>query len=191
MADRLTQCFASRWGIVLAGAVIGVLAPLLQTLGNPANMGICVACFERDIAGALGLHRAAAVQYIRPAVVGFVLGAMLAAYAFPEFRARAGAAPIVRFVLGVFAMVGALAFLGCPGSPIAGLSGWLPGLWMKQRRREPHEHGMSWVGWTRPTRATAITRGRIQRSSKRGKGSCRLKGQPVRGVTRREWDEQP
>ncbi len=114
MSEKLTRFFASRWGIILAGAVIGLLAPLLQKWGNPPNMGICVACFERDIAGALGLHRAAAVQYIRPEIIGFVLGALIAALAFREFKARAGSAPIVRFVLGVFAMIGALAFLGCP-----------------------------------------------------------------------------
>ena len=123
MSERLTRFFASRWGIILAGAVIGVLAPLLQKLGNPANMGICVACFERDIAGALGLHRAAVVQYIRPEIIGFVLGAMIAAYAFREFRARAGSAPIVRFVLGMFAMIGALAFLGCPWRATLRLAG--------------------------------------------------------------------
>jgi len=123
MSERLTQFFASRWGIVLTGAVIGVLAPLLQKLGNPPNMGICVACFERDIAGALGLHRAAVVQYIRPEIVGFVLGAMIAAFAFREFKARAGSAPIVRFVLGVFAMIGALAFLGCPWRALLRLTG--------------------------------------------------------------------
>ena len=66
MLDRLTRFFASRWGIILTGAVIGILAALLQYAGNPPNMGICVACFERDIAGALGLHRASVVQYIRP-----------------------------------------------------------------------------------------------------------------------------
>ena len=112
--DRVTRFFASRLGIILVGAVIGVLGPLLQKLGNPTNMGICVACFERDIAGALGLHRAAVVQYLRPEIMGFVLGATLAALIFREFKARAGSAPIVRFVLGVFAMIGALAFLGCP-----------------------------------------------------------------------------
>ena len=41
------------------GAAIGILVAVLQKLGNPGNMGICVACFERDIAGALGLQRAA------------------------------------------------------------------------------------------------------------------------------------
>ena len=132
---------STRSGIILVGAVIGVLAPLLQKLGNPANMGICVACFERDIAGAIGLHRAAVVQYMRPEIIGFVLGALLAALIFREFRPRAGSAPIVRFVLGVFAMIGALVFLGCPwramlrlaggdGNAIVGLAGLVVGIWI-------------------------------------------------------------
>ena len=122
MSERLTRFFASRWGIILAGAIIGLLASLLQYAGNPKNMGICVACFERDIAGALGLHRAAAVQAVRPEIVGFVLGATIAALLFHEFKARAGSAPIVRFVLGMFAMIGALAFLGCPWRALLRLS---------------------------------------------------------------------
>ncbi|MBA3019070.1 MAG: YedE-related selenium metabolism membrane protein, partial [Desulfobacteraceae bacterium] len=56
--------FATRWGIIGVGGLIGVFAALLQKLGNPGNMGICVACFERDIAGAVGLHSAAVVQYM-------------------------------------------------------------------------------------------------------------------------------
>jgi hypothetical protein len=123
VSERLTRFFASCWGIILAGAVIGLLAPLLQAAGNPPNMGICVACFERDIAGALGLHRAAVVQYIRPEIAGFVLGALIAAYLFGEFKARSGSAPIVRFVLGIFAMIGALAFLGCPWRALLRLRG--------------------------------------------------------------------
>ena len=133
--------FATRWGIISVGAFIGVFAPLLQKWGNPANMGICVACFERDIAGALGLHRAAVVQYMRPEIIGFVLGSLVAAYAFKDFRARAGSAPIVRFVLGAFAMIGALVFLGCPwramlrfaggdGNAIFGLLGLIGGIWV-------------------------------------------------------------
>lgn len=123
MKERLTRFFASRWGIILTGAVIGILAPLLQKAGNPPNMGICVACFERDIAGALGLHRAAVVQYIRPEIIAFVLGSTLAALLFGEFKARSGSAPIVRFVLGAFAMIGALAFLGCPWRALLRLAG--------------------------------------------------------------------
>ncbi len=123
MSEKLTRFFASRWGIILAGAVIGLLASLLQKVGNPPNMGICVACFERDIAGALGLHRAAVVQYIRPEIIAFVLGATVAALLFREFKPRAGSAPIVRFILGAFAMIGALAFLGCPWRALLRLAG--------------------------------------------------------------------
>ena len=52
MRDKLTEFFASRWGIVAAGGLIGLLAALLQKLGNPPNMGICVeigraSCRER------------------------------------------------------------------------------------------------------------------------------------------------
>lgn len=123
MSEKLTRFFGSRWGIILAGATIGIIAPFLQKLGNPPNMGVCVACFERDIAGALGLHRANLVQYIRPEIIGFVLGSMAAAFLFREFRARGGSAPLVRFVLGVFAVIGALAFLGCPWRTLLRLSG--------------------------------------------------------------------
>ena len=133
--------FATRWGIIGVGAMIGVLAALLQKLGNPGNMGICVACFERDIAGALGLHRAAVVQYIRPEIIGFVIGSLVAAYLFKEYRPRLGSAPVVRFILGVFAMIGALVFLGCPwramlrlaggdGNAILGLAGLAFGIWI-------------------------------------------------------------
>lgn len=138
---RGKNIFATRWGIIGVGAAIGILAAFLQKLGNPANMGICVACFERDIAGALGLHRAEVVQYLRPEIIGFVLGSLLAAYLAREFRPRVGSAPIVRFVLGAFAMIGALVFLGCPwraalrlaggdGNAILGLAGLTFGIWI-------------------------------------------------------------
>lgn len=123
LTERLTRFFASRWGIIVAGAVIGILAPLLQYFGNPPNMGICVACFERDIAGALGLHRAAVVQYLRPEIIAFVLGSTIAALLFREFKPRTGSAPLIRFVLGMFAMIGALVFLGCPWRALLRLAG--------------------------------------------------------------------
>jgi len=101
-------------GPVVTGAVVGILAPVLSFMGNPANMGICVACFSRDIAGALGMHRAAVVQYIRPELSGFILGSLVAALLYKEFKPRAGSSPMIRFFLGMFAMIGALVFLGCP-----------------------------------------------------------------------------
>ncbi len=120
---KLTGFFSSRIGIIIVGAGIGICATLLQAAGNPPNMGVCVACFQRDIAGALGFHRAVVVQYLRPEIIGFVLGALIAALAFKEFKATAGSAPIVRFALGMFAMIGALAFLGCPWRAILRLAG--------------------------------------------------------------------
>jgi hypothetical protein len=38
----LKNFFAGRWGIICVGAVIGILAGILQKMGNPGNMGICV-----------------------------------------------------------------------------------------------------------------------------------------------------
>lgn len=120
---KVTGFFATKPGVITVGLGIGILASTLQKAGNPGNMGICVACFERDIAGAVGLHRAAAVQYIRPEIIGFVLGASIAAFLFKEWRPRTGSAPVIRFVLGFFAMVGALVFLGCPWRALLRLAG--------------------------------------------------------------------
>ncbi len=106
--------FASRWGMIAAGAAIGLMTALLQYFGNPKNMGLCMVCFPRDMAGAIGLHRASVVQYLRPEIMGAVFGAMIAALVAREWRPRAGSAPIIRFTLGIFAVVGALVFLGCP-----------------------------------------------------------------------------
>lgn len=140
----MKNVFATRWGIIVVGIVIGILASLLQLWGNPANMGICVACFVRDITGALGLHRAPVVQYLRSEIIGFVLGSFAASYAFKEFRPRLGSAPIVRFLLGAFAMIGALVFLGCPWrallrlaggdwNAVLGLLGLVLGIWIGTR----------------------------------------------------------
>ena len=101
------------WLILLTGVVVGVAALILTAAGNPKNMGFCIACFERDIAGALGLHSAAKVQYIRPEIIGIVLG--------------------------LFVMIGALVFLGCPLrmvirlgggdlTAVAGLLGFIAGI---------------------------------------------------------------
>lgn len=109
--------------IVIAGLIIGVIASLLVFFGNPSNMGFCIACFLRDTAGGLGLHRAAAVQYIRPEIIGLVLGSFGVALVKKEFSAKGGSAPVTRFVLGFFVMIGCLMFLGCPFRMILRLAG--------------------------------------------------------------------
>jgi len=108
--------------LFIAGAVIGLIAVALVLLGNPANMGFCIACFVRDTAGALGLHTAAPVRYARPEIIGLVLGSLVMSLCFKEFRPKGGSSPMVRFVLGFFVAVGALVFLGCPFRMILRLS---------------------------------------------------------------------
>lgn len=98
----------------LVGVVCGLVGVLLATQGNPGNMAICIACFIRDTAGALGMHQAAVVQYARPEIIGIVLGAFLIAVVTKEYRSTAGSSPMVRFVLGIMIMIGSLLFLGCP-----------------------------------------------------------------------------
>ncbi|HBT95808.1 MAG TPA: YedE-related selenium metabolism membrane protein, partial [Coriobacteriia bacterium] len=61
----------------LVGGLVAIAALLLVFLGNPANMGVCIACFLRDSAGALGLHSAAPVQYLRPEIIGIIGGAFI------------------------------------------------------------------------------------------------------------------
>ena len=109
--------------VILTGVVIGIAALVLTALGNPANMGFCIACFLRDIAGSLGLHSAGKVQYVRPEIIGLVLGAFVMSVCTKEFRAKSGSAPALRFVLGAFVMIGALAFLGCPLRMVLRLAG--------------------------------------------------------------------
>ncbi len=127
--------------IILSGAVIGIIGVLLVYFGNAMNYGICVACFIRDIAGGLGLHRAEVVQYLRPEVPGFILGAFLVALFSGEFRARGGSSSLVRFFLGFMVMVGALIFLGCPLrmvlrlsagdlNALVGLGGFIAGIYI-------------------------------------------------------------
>lgn len=80
-------------GVIIAGAAVGLAVLILTALGNPTNMGFCIACFLRDISGAVGLHSAAKVQYVRPEIIGLVLGAFIMSVASKEFKARAGSSP--------------------------------------------------------------------------------------------------
>jgi len=125
--------------VIVSGLVLGAAAAILVKLGNPGNMGLCIACFERDIAGALGLHQAKPVQYLRPEILGIVIGAAIAALMSREFAPRSGSAPVVKFLLGVFMMIGALIFLGCPirmvlrlgggdGNALLGIAGFITGI---------------------------------------------------------------
>jgi len=127
--------------VIITGLIIGIAAVVLMLLGNPPNMGFCIACFERDIAGALGLHRAGVVQYLRPEIMGIVIGALIGAFAAREFKPEGGSSPALRFILGMIAMIGYLVFLGCPIrmgirmgggdlNAVVGLAGFIVGIFV-------------------------------------------------------------
>ena len=104
----------TKWKLLLIGVICGIGAAILAIAGNPGNMAICIACFIRDTAGALKLHGAEPVQYVRPEIIGMIVGSFLIALATKEFRTSAGSSPAIRFVLGMMIVIGALVFLGCP-----------------------------------------------------------------------------
>ncbi|MBW2504810.1 MAG: YedE-related selenium metabolism membrane protein [Deltaproteobacteria bacterium] len=129
------------WLVVLAGSALGVLGVLLAVWGNPQNSGICVSCFVENSAGAIGLHDNQRMQYLRPELIGFVIGSAVCAVLFREFRSRGGSAPLPRLISGAFLIVGSAVFIGCPIklflrftagdlSAIAGILGLVVGVWV-------------------------------------------------------------
>ena len=129
------------WLVMLAGGLLGLAGVLLAVLGNPQNSGICVSCFLENSAGALGLHDNARMQYLRPELIGFVLGSTLAAVGFREFSSKGGSAPLPRLLSGVFLIVGCSVFIGCPIklflrlaagdlTTLTGLLGLVGGVWL-------------------------------------------------------------
>ncbi len=109
--------------LAVTGIAVAVAAFLLTRWGNPKNMGFCIACFIRDIAGAMKFHSAAPVQYLRPEILGIVLGSFVMSLVRNEFKPRGGSAPALRFLIGAGVMIGALVFLGCPLRMIIRLAG--------------------------------------------------------------------
>lgn len=100
--------------IIASGLLLGFFGVMLSVWGNPENSGICVSCFMENSAGALGLHNNPRLQYLRPELIGFVLGAFGSALVRREFRSRGGSAPLFRFAAGFFLIVGCAVFIGCP-----------------------------------------------------------------------------
>jgi len=114
---------AQKLKMPLVGALTAIISIALAAYGNPGNMGFCTACFLRDIGGALGLHSFAATQYVRPEIIGIVIGAFVVSLVRREFAPKGGSAPITRFILGACVMIGALIFLGCPTRMLLRIAG--------------------------------------------------------------------
>lgn len=133
-----------RWwnlSILVTALLLGAGGVLLSVWGNPANSGICISCFLETSTGALGLHPNERMQYLRPELLGFVLGAWVSALIGGEFRSRGGSAPLLRFSAGVMMIVGCAVFIGCPIklglrlaagdlSALAGAAGLGAGVWV-------------------------------------------------------------
>jgi len=126
---------------IITGAALGCGAVGLSWLGNPANSGICISCFMENLAGALQLHDNLRMSYIRPELIGFLLGSFLMARKSGRFNVSGGSSPIIRFFLGFFIIVGCAVFIGCPIkmiqrlaagdlTAIAALFGMMFGVWL-------------------------------------------------------------
>ena len=100
--------------LVVWGVLLGGIGAVLAFFGNPGNMAFCIACFVRDMAGAARFHQAAVVQYMRPEIIGLVIGSFGISLVTREYRSTGGSSPMIRFLLGIITMIGALVFLGCP-----------------------------------------------------------------------------
>ncbi len=99
---------------ILTGGIIGIGAVLLSYFGNPSNTGICVSCFMRNIAGAVGLHGDIRMQYIRPEIIAFVLGSFFTSIMTKNFKPTSGSSPLLRFFVGILLIIGCSVFVGCP-----------------------------------------------------------------------------
>jgi hypothetical protein len=108
-----TDCYPKGL-FILTGAIIGLTGVILSFLGNPANTGFCVSCFMENIAGSIGLHGNVRMQYLRPEIIGFVIGSFFMSLYKKEFRATGGSSPLLRYFIGILLIIGCSVFMGCP-----------------------------------------------------------------------------
>ncbi len=127
--------------VAATGLAIGGFGVWLSFLGNPRNAGICISCYMENLAGALNLHGNPRMEYVRPELIGFILGAALVAFLGREFRSEGGSSPVLRFLGGGILMVGCGVFMGCPirmalrlgagdFTAASGLVGLVAGVWL-------------------------------------------------------------
>ena len=163
---------------LLAGLAMGIAGAALAFFGNPRNTGICVSCFVENVAGSLRLHGDPRMSYLRPELMGFLLGSTVMALGRGSFRPRGGSSPLIRFFVGIFLIIGSTVFLGCPikvvlrlaggdVTALSGLAGLVGGVWvgvlflqrgffLGRSRRAP-----SLAGWLLPVIMILLTAGAL------------------------------
>ena len=99
---------------VIMGAILGIGTFILSYYGNPANTGLCISCFMENMSGSLGLHDNVRMQYLRPELLGIVLGAFAWSVYRKEFITTGGSSPLLRFIVGMLLIIGCSVFIGCP-----------------------------------------------------------------------------
>jgi YedE family putative selenium metabolism protein len=110
---RRDACYP-KYLFVATGVVMGFAGVMLTYLGNPPNTGFCISCFMENIAGSVGLHGNIRMQYLRPEIMGFVLGSFFMALYTKEYRATGGSSPLLRYFVGILLITGCAVFIGCP-----------------------------------------------------------------------------
>ncbi len=129
---------------IITGLLLGGGSVILSYLGNPVNSGICLSCFLENLAGAMQFHGEVRMSYIRPELIGFVLGSFIVAKRTRRFRVTGGSSPALRFFLGLFIILGCAVFIGCPIkmilrlaagdlTAVPALAGLLAGVWAGTR----------------------------------------------------------
>lgn len=94
-----------------------------------------------NLAGSLQLQDNLRMSYIRPELVGFLLGSFFMALKNKKFHVTGGSSPVIRFFLGFFIIVGCAVFIGCPIklilrlaagdlTAVAGMLGLMFGIWL-------------------------------------------------------------
>lgn len=153
---QLYTCLEGRYGPVILGVIIGILAVIVQGLtisaGGPEAYGFCALCHTRDLVNGLinlGFGTTLGVAAISKAailplmsMVGVLIGGFIAAKMSGEFRIKAAPVKdiILYFIGGVLLMQFGLLLGACPyraalrfayGDLIAlvGLIGIILGIW--------------------------------------------------------------
>ncbi len=129
---------------VITGILLGAGSVMLSYFGNPVNSGICLSCFLENLAGAMKFHDEIRMSYIRPELIGFVLGSFAVSMKTRRFIVTGGSSPVVRFFLGLFIILGCAVFIGCPIkmilrlaggdlTAVAAVAGLMAGVWVGAR----------------------------------------------------------
>ena len=80
--------------LVIAGLIIGAIAGFLVLAGIQVIWAFVLRALFAILSVVLGLHRAAPVQYIRPEIIGLILGAYVLSMIRGEHQSKGGSSQL-------------------------------------------------------------------------------------------------